>query len=779
MKFAENGTKNLEGLDSLLSIDTINEIENPQEENIEEDFYTNLATDFPDVGLNKLSSFLLDAIEEDIEARKPGREAIEKGYKYLGLSVEDLDKAPFPFATRTFDGTMRTALYRNFTTIVAELLQSDNYVDYKLKTPDDPEIDKKAEIIKSWFNYYLTSKDKVFRADFEKCILYNIFEGSGYKKVYYDGATKQQKSRFISPENFVIDSDCTSILESSRLTHILHLSKRDILLKMQNGIYRDVDLPYLKTSENNDDDDDLNFLSKKDGVNLDAYTKRSLFPHYEVHTYLNLDEFAENLSDEEIEKTIPVPYIVTIDKITKKILSIYRNWLQENDEDDQIKRREYFVQYNYLSGFGIDGVGLVQIMGSDAKTATTCLRMLVDAGAFSNLPGGIRVKGFKEQQTDLIIGPGQWPEIDTGGTPLKDSFMNLPYAGPNNTLRELMMGIVDQAREAGSISEMGMLQSKEDIPTNTILAALEVHNRIQSAVFRSIHASFAHELQLLYDLFKNTLEPQRFHTEEGEVEITREDFIDEIEIVPAADPAINSTVLKLIRAEIALKTASSDPSLHNMTEVYRMNYKAQGLNEEEIDKILKPEPQAEEVMSVDPITTVMDILLGKPVKASIWQNHSAYILVLGVASQRPEFQDKPEAMAALKALITEHQAYQYLIEMQQLLGTELPPLEEIQDPQVQNTIALELAQRLEDSGATQLEGQEAPVDPNALLMADIEQKAAETAAKERIAKLKAETDIFKAQLDFEKEKAKIESEEDIAQLKSETELIKQGVSNDG
>lgn len=774
MKFTKNDTENVEedsgNIFSINDLEPINdEKRSPQEENnVEEDFYINLAENYPDEGLNKLSSFLLDAIDEDIAARKPSRDAIEKGYKYLGLSVDDIDKAPFPFATRTFDGTMRTALYRNFTTIIAELLKTDGYTDYKLKGLDNPELDIKAEKIKAWFNYYLTHKDPVFRTDFEKCILYNIFEGSSYKKIYYDGATGQQKSRFVSPENFVIDSDCTSILESSRLTHILHLSKRDILLKIQNGIYRDVELPYLKFGDNNNDDDDLNTLSKKDGVDLTAYSRRSLFPHYEVHTYLNLEEFIDNTTD--LERTIPLPYIITIDKITKKILSIYRNWKQDSSPD-QIKRREYFVQYNYLSGFGIDGVGLVQLMGSDAKTITTQLRMLTDAGAFSNLPGGVRVKGFKEQQTDLIIGPGQWPEIDTGGTPLKDSFMNLPYPGPNNTLRELMMGKIEQAREAGSISEMGMLQSKEDIPTNTVLAALEVHNRIQSAVFRSIHSSFSHELQLLYDLFKNTLEPQRFYTDEGETEITREDFLAEIEIVPAADPAVNSTVLKLIRAEIALQTASTDPSLHNMPQVYRMNYKAQGLSEEEIDKILKPEQEPQEIVPLDPITENQNFLLGKAVKAAEWQFHPGHILTHGIFAE-----EYPDLKPLIMDHIREHQAFEYLIKSQQLLGVQLPPLEEIQDPQVQNSIAMGIATALEENGISSNQ-QNAPVDPNALLMADIEQKAAETAAKERIAKLKAETDVFKAQLDFEKEKAKIESEEDIAQLKSETELIKQGVSN--
>lgn len=745
--------------------------------NLNKSFYVNLAVDFSEEGLRKLSTFLLEAIEEDIEARKPGRDAIDKAAKLLGFSIEDLDKPPFPFATRTYDNTLLIALLRNFTTIVSELFRSGNITDYKIQGVITPELEKKAEIIKSWFNHFLTTVDVSYRADFEKCILYNIFEGSAYKKVYYDETTKRPKSRFILPENFIVDSDCTSILESERLTHVLSLNKRDILLKQQNNIYRDVELPYLKSPENIDEED-LNNSKRNNGIDLDVYTRRSLYSNYEIHTYLNLSEFhGDSLNNnDKLDNDIPLPYIVTIDKITKEVLAIYKNWGEDKSEDSRI-REEYFVQYQYLSGFGIDGLGLAQIMGSDAKTLTMGRRMLVDAGAFSNLPGGIRTKGFKQQQTDIIVGPGQWPEIDTGGTPLKEAFMNLPYPGPSTTLKDLMTEITQQAREAGSVSEMGMLESKEDIPTNTVLAALEIHNRIQSQVFRSIHASFAHELQLLYKIFKKTVVSEKFFTEEGEIEITSEDFLDEIIIVPASDPAVNSSVLRLIRAQEVLKTAITDPALHNMSEVFRMNYKAQGLGDKEIDAILKREPREEEILPVDPVTAAFNILLGKPVKAFLWQNHPAYIMDLGITAQRPEFQDKPEAMSALQALITEHQAYQYLIEMQQLLGYELPPLEEIQDQQVQNAIALGLAQKLEELGAS--EPQEQGADPkDALLMADIRQKEAATAAQLEIAKLRVEADIFKAQLDFEKEKAKIESNEDIAQLKSETELTKQGVSNE-
>jgi hypothetical protein len=563
------------------------------------------------------------------------------------------------------------------------------------------------------------------------------------------------------PEDFVIDADCTSILESNRLTHILHLSKREIILNQQNDIYRDVELSYLKTLENTDDE--LNPTKKKDDVDISVYNKRSLFPIYEVHTYLNLKDFTEDGDDSKTENTVPLPYIVTIDKISKEILSIRKNW---KEEDAEKEREEYFVQYNYLPGFGIYGIGLAHLIGSNAITLTTVLRQLVDAGSFKNLPGGLRAKGFKQQNNDLVVGPGQFVEVDTGGIPLAEAFMPLPYAEPSGALRELRLEIVNQCKELASTSEMGMLQSKEDIPTGTTLALLETNNRIQSAVLRSIHVSFTRELQLIDKIFRNTLDTQEFNIENQQRSITGNDFAEEVVIIPISDPSINSAPQRMMKADSILRTALQAPELHNLREVLKLNYEAQGMASQEIDKILIPEPQEEEVLPLDPVSENLNVMKDKPVKAAIWQDHAAHKLVHAMfAETHPEFQ--PSIMAHIK----EHDAFAYLMEMQQLLGMELPSLDQIVDPQVQNTIALSIAGSLEDVQANTPEQQE-PIDPNQLILADIEQKRAEIEARERMATQKTETDIFKAQLDFEKEKAKIESNEDISTQKTESESFK-------
>jgi hypothetical protein len=754
---------------------SIYEIGAPMQETANDSFYQNLAEDFPEEGLKKLSAFLLDSIEEDNLSRKDWMESVDKIKQYLGFSIEDLKNIPFKEATRTFDTTLANSLIRFYSTTRAELLPQSGPTGFKINGIETEQLLNQGELVKDWINYYLTVVDKAYYSDFERFLLYLGLYGSGFKKVYYDKILGRPISRFIMPQDFIIDSDCTSIIESNRLTHVLHLSKREILFNQQNNVYRDIELPYLKTSEINDNDND-NYLNKikKDDIDLDVYTKRSLFPIYEVHTYLNLEEYNKKDSFNKKENAIPLPYIVTIDKLSKEVLSIRRNWAED---DEKQERENYFIQYNYLPGFGIYGIGLAHLIGANAITLTKLLRQLVDAGSFKNLPGGLRTKGFKQQNNDLIVGPGEFIEVDTGGVPLSEAFMPLPYSEPSNVLRELRNEIMNQTKELSSTSEMGMLDSKEDIATGTVMAFLETQNRIQSAVLRSIHFSLTQELQLISRIFGKTLGVEQFYSNAQQYQISSADFTDEITIIPVSDPATNSTVQRIMKARATMEIAMQAPELHDLRNVFAMVYKAQGLDTEEINSILKTETEPQEVLPTDPISEYMNILLGKPFKVEVWQNHPAYILILGTATQRPEVQDKPEVLAAIKADITQRQAYQYFIEMQRLLGFELPPLDQLQDPQIQNTIALQLAQRLEETGATTANTEAAPVDPNALLMADIQQKQAETAAKERIANLKAETDIFKAQLDFEKEKAKIESNEDMAKLKSETELTKQEYQN--
>jgi hypothetical protein len=728
-------------------------------------FHENLAEQLPEEALKKLSAFLLESIDEDIEARKPWLESVERIEPYLGFALEDSDHAPGKQFSRTYDTTLSTALIRFYATTKAELFPQAGPAGTKIVQDDNEQLYAQAKKIRDYLNYYLTTIDKAYDHDCDKSLLYLGLYGTVFRKVYFDKLTNKPLSRFIVPKDFIVDGDCTSILESNRLTHVLSLSKREIIFNQENNIYRNVELSYLKNPESANDNQDIDSSTKSnEEINLNVYSRRSLFPIYEVHTYLNLEDFiSDNI--ETAENTAPLPYIVVIDKTSKEILSIRRNWAED---DEQMKRVNYFVQYNYLPGFGIYGIGLAHLIGSNAITLTKLLRQLVDAGSFKNLPGGLRAKGFKQQENDLVVGPGEFISVDTGGIPLAEAFMPLPYSEPSQALMELKREIIEQTRELASTSEMGMLDSKEDIATGTALAFLETNNRIQSAVLRSIHSSLSQELQLITDIFRKTLEIEEFSVDNEQTHITGEDFDESIKIIPVSDPVNNSTIQRIMKAETILKTAQQDPSIHNMPNIFRIVYKAMGVDEQEINNILLPSPEDEEVPPLDPISENVRVLKGEPISAAIWQEHAAHILTHGMFAE-----EYPETQPVIMAHIKEHQAYEYLIKMQELIGEQLPPLEEIQNPDVQNTIAMAVASSLGESDQDNADNQEQQtIDPNAVLMADIEQKAAETESRERIANLKAETDIFKSQLDFEKEKAKIESDEDIAKLKAETEVFK-------
>lgn len=746
----------------------------------------NLAVGFPEDGLKRLSQDLLNDIEKDIKERKAARDFIKTVEPFLGFGLENKSDQYFrKHASKTFDSTLPTAVIRYVSIACREILGREDLTDYKINGEKTPELEEKAEIIKQYFNYFLTRIDRPYRDDFKRCFMYNCFDGSAYKKVYYDELLRQPKARFIVPDDFLIDMNCTSILESNRLTHVLKLSKRDILLRQKSGIYRDVELPYLKTLDDSDDNEsgsnspDNTTLTNKP-ADSDQTSKDPRFIQYEIHTYVDLSEYKSeiDLSNGEV-KNIPLPYVITIDKFTKEVLSIYANF----DENEIKPKEEFFVKYTYINGFGVDGLGLAQIIGTNSIAMTKIQNRLIDAATLQNLPAGFRQQGsIKGQSNDLDLSPGQFLEINTNGIPLKDFFMPLPFNGPSPVLRELKLDILTATKELASISQLGMLDSKEDIAPTSMLMAFEHSNVIQSAVLKSLYESFSYELSLLYKIFRRTIGTITFNTKDGIKQISGEDFVDEIEIVPACDPSVNSNIQRMIRANTAMANASSMPDYYNMREVLRLNYEAQGFDKEIIERILKPEPQEQEIMPTDPITEVEHIMLGKPVKPFIWQNQPAYIIVLGAAAQRPEIQSNPQIMASLQADITERQAYQYIIEMQQLLGIELPPLDQMQDSQTQNAIALAAAQALEASGLTLPQtAQGGGEDPN--IMAEIQQKQAETEAKLQMASEKNALEAMKTEINLEIEKLKAQSAEYLAMekiasaerlgaLKAELELVK-------
>jgi len=577
-----------QSIDENLEEELLSSLDNAEDEG-EQSFNKDISKSIPQKVLDKIANYLREVTEEDKKSRQPWLDVINKVKPFLGFNIEEIDgKLGINVGTsqanaqvKTFDTTFSTALLRLWALLRSELLPSTGPVGFKTNVDNSEAFELKGEMIKDILNEYLTTEDKGFYPDFDRFLLYLLLYGCVFRKIYDDPITKKPISRFIIPEDFLVDNNCSSILESNRLTHIRYLSKREILLNMQDGTFRDVELNYLKTPNSSTDsevEDNSNKDDDKNIVDLKAYTNASRFKFYETHEYLDLHEFFDsnyldnndNIIDPDKAdlSTLPSPYVITRCAITNKIVSLVPNW---NVDDRTRERINCFIHYNLFPGFDIYGLGLAQILGSNAMSLTKMQRMAIDAAIFQNFPGGIRVPGMKSQNNDITISPGQFVTLDTGSVPLQQAVMPLPYNGPSPALLELSQRLITQTQQLASTSEMGMPENSQDMAVGTTIALLEVANRMQSAILRTIHSSFSDEIQLLF---------QRFNLADGD---------DELKIIPVSDPSVESTTQRIMKAESLLKIASSDPSAHNMPEIYKRVYKALGITD--IEQVLKSEEQ--------------------------------------------------------------------------------------------------------------------------------------------------------------------------------------------
>ena len=557
-------------------------------------FNNNIADTVPEAVRDKIAAYLFEAIKKDQANRQPWLDFINKAKPYLGFNIEEAQDSDAKDTrktnpsigdaaqNKTFDTTFSTSVLRLWATLRSELLPSTGPVGFKTNVSIDETYELKGEMVKDSLNEYLTVEDKGFYPDYDRFLLYLILYGCVFRKIYYDPITNKPLSRFIIPEDFLVDNNCSSITESNRLTHIRYLSKREILFNMQNGTFSKIDLDYLdKSIDLSRDGEDTEATGVKQ-----AEPTASRFPFYETHEYLDLNEFFNDES-EGGDYTIPSPYVITRCATTNQIVSIVPNW----GEDDPTKTRiNCFIHYNLFPGFDIYGLGLAQILGSNAKSLTSMQQMAIDAAIFQNFPGGLKAKGLKTTNNDLTILPGQFVTVETGNLPLRDSIIPLPYNGPSPAILEYMNRITAQTQDLASTAESGIAENSQNTPVGTTIALLEVSNRIQSAILRTVHSSFSEELQLFYKMFN----PANINLDE-----------DGFNIIPTSDPSVESSTQRMIKAESLLKLASGNPELHNMREVYLKVYQALGING--IDKILLPEAQPQNQEQQQPIDPALEV----------------------------------------------------------------------------------------------------------------------------------------------------------------------------
>lgn len=728
------------------------------------DFYENIASKIEGARLEKMAQQLLDDIKQDIESRKEWETTITLVMKFLGIKIQEYRNVPFMMACASIDSSLLSALIRSYSDIKAECFPARGPVKDEVVGIPMPETEDKGERVKLFMNHYLTNMDEDYYSDSDRLVMILVFFGSAFRKVYQDPIKKRPLARFISPQDLIINQNTTSVLSSDRITHRMQLTRKEVLLQERSGDFLPSKLPEVSEQDIDETSPIKKFVDAVDGIKQDATENKSLFVYYESHVNLDPNEI-EKKGRKSLRDGIPKPYIVTICTDTKKIVSIKRNW--EEHDTETYERIESFVGYKYLPGFGMYGWGLAHVMGSNAITLTSILRQQIDAGTLKNFPGGLRKKGLKLENNDKAIGPSEFLEVETGEMPLQDCIMLMPYGEPSVVLFELMKFLKEQSEGLGAISNAKIPEANTQASTATTLALLEHNAKEQSNIILSFHNSLKKEFKLLFNLFGKYLpeEPYPFAVPGMESAIMKSDFDDRINIVPVSDPNLLTSTHRIIRAETILNIARGNPELHDMRELYHRVY--QTLNVPDVDKILPPE---QEVMPLDPITENMNIMNGKPVKAGIYQDHDAHDIVHDPLIEQLKAQGNEQAAAVAVSHKHEHQAFRYLIQMQMSMGMQMPNEQDLQNLEIQNEIAIKAAEVIQQQQKAAAEQQAQQLDPNAVMMADIEQRREASYLKNEESKLRSETDAYKAQLSFESEKAKISSSEAIAEDKNEVAM---------
>ena len=636
----------------------------------EESFSRNLAELVDDDALTTLSSELLESYKSDVSSRKEWEKMYKDGLELLGLKFEERTE-PWDGACGVYHPILTEAIVKFQAESITETFPASGPVKTKIigKTTKDKE--QAAKRVQDDMNYRLTEEMTEYRQEHER-MLWNLpIAGCAFKKVYYDPSLDRQVSMFIPAEDFVAAYGCSDLSTSERYTHRMRKSENEIKKLQVAGFYRDIDLEKPVGEQ-----DDL--LKEKDRlVGVDG-SKDERYTVLEMHVDLDLPGY-------ESQDGIALPYVVTMVKDTGHILSIYRNY---DMNDPEKKKTEHFVQYNYIPGFGFYGFGLVHLIGSHAKSATSLLRQLVDAGTLSNLPGGLKSRGLRIKGDETPIAPGEWRDVDVPGGSIRDNLLPLPYKEPSGTLYQLLNTIVEEGRRFAAVNDLKISDSSANAPVGTTLALLERSMKVMSAVSARIHAAMRIEFKLLKKLIREATDKAYPYDVEPDRYIKQADY-DVTEVLPVSDPNASTLSQRVVQYQAVMQLAQQNPQLYDMVELNKEILGVLGLKN--VDKLI---PSAKEQKPKDPVSENMAIIMSKPVKAFAYQDHESHIRTHMSAMQDPKLAmligQNPNASLiqnALQAHVAEHLAYQYRIEVEKMMGTQLPDPEKELPPEVEYSLS--------------------------------------------------------------------------------------------
>jgi len=637
-------------------VDVDQEQTEKEEEAFESNHYSNLAEELDELEVRGIGRDLIKAFEDDKSSRKDWEDQYAKGLKMLGVVVEDRND-PFPGASGVHHPLMSEAATQFQARAVAEMFPSGGPVKTQIMGRTSDKKVEQAQRVQDFMNYQVTNQITDYFNELDQMLFFLALSGSAFKKIYFDNTLDRICSKFVPAENFVISYENTDLETADRYTQIMKLSQNELKKHQISGFYRDIPL-----SRNQDDGKDQDTveqtMQRLEGMTPSSADKTHTL--LEVHVDLDIGEDEDGLA---------LPYIVTIDYDSTQVLSIRRNW----KEDDTLKRkRTYFIHYKYLPGLGFYGFGLIQSIGGLQHASTGALRALLDSAAFANLNGGFRAKGARIEGGDITVSPGEWVEVEAYGDDLRKSFIPLPFKEPSPTLLQLLGVLTESGRRFASIADAMVGESAGSGPVGTTIAIIEQGSKVFSAIHKRLHQAQGRELQLIYELNGEYLDDEYPYEVIGETKkIRRKDFDSAINVVPVSDPNIFSQAQRIALAQTGLQLAQQAPNIIDTKEAYRRFLQA--LNIPEYQDLMIED---EDTPRRDPVSENMALLNGKPIKVFEEQDHAAHIAVHQQFINDPRFGGNPEAKQVLYgqmlAHIGQHMAFLYQQQMQAQVPEGIP-----------------------------------------------------------------------------------------------------------
>ena len=701
--------------------------------------------------------------EQDLRSREQWEKTYREGLKLLGLQMEERTE-PWEGACGVIHPLLTEAVVRFQSEAITETFPAHGPVKTQVIGKQTTERTAAAERVKDDMNWRLTDEMPEYRVEHERLLWSLPIAGSAFKKVYHDASRGRQVSMFVPAEDVVVNYGASDLHEAERITHVMRRSKNWIERMIANGAYIDDEIgdPVVEQDETQQEKDKVIGV---DGANSDQHTILEMLVDLEI----------EPTGEDEDEQEYAWPYVVTINKSTSKVMSIRRNW---RAEDSKKIKLQHFAHYTYITGFGFYGFGLVHLVGGHAKAGTSLLRQLVDAGTLANIPGGFKTRGMRIKNDDSPIKPGEFKDVDITSGALKDNIMTLPYKEPSGTLFNLLQSIVEDGRKAANISDAAFSDANQNAPVGTTLALIERQLKTLSAVQARIHAAMRIEFKLVKELVKENGE-RSYPYDADPDRMTKDADYDIVEIIPVSDPNATTMGVRIAQYQAAFDLSSKAPQLYDQAFLHREMLQTLG-----IKNVAKIVPLPDEQKPRDPVSENMAILMSKPVKAFLQQDHTSHIMVHQSFMNDPKIGmllgQNPNAQVmfnAMQAHIAEHAAYQYRAQVQQMMGVELPDPNQEMDPQAEFVLAGLLAQAAQAAQAqnqneqAQAQAQQRAQDPLVQMQQEeLKLKGREVAVKERDQMLKEQMAVQEGKISAQGApgKAAIEQQAAITELQTKT-----------